>query len=219
MTLRPGGANIEHVSANASSPLQPSLFGSAQEPAVDVAFTGLRRIELDGTSWLDHLPEWVAGEQVVFDHLVETLGWRQRTVTMWERRLPEPRLTAWWTPGDGPEPMPILAEVRRVLSARYAEAFDSIGFNCYRRGGDSVAWHGDRHRHTIHDPVVAIVSVGGRRPFRVRPRGGGAARSFDLGRGDLLVMGGACQHDWEHCVPKVRHAEPRISVTYRHGAR
>ena len=57
------------------------------------------------------------------------------------------------------------------------------------------------------------------RPFRLRPRGGGRALSFDLGRGDLFVMGGACQHDWEHCVPKVGHAEPRISITYRHGAR
>ena len=40
-----------------------------------------------------------------------------------------------------------------------------------------------------------------------------------LGHGDLLVMGGACQHDWEHAVPKVRHAGPRISITYRHGER
>jgi alkylated DNA repair dioxygenase AlkB len=206
------------MSANVSS-LQPSLFGALDDPAVDPTFSGLVRVELDGTSWIDHLSGWLAGEQVVFDHLVEALDWHQRTVTMWDRRMPEPRLTAWWTPDDGPEAMPILAEVRGVLSARYAEAFDSIGFNCYRHGEDSVAWHGDRHRHTIDDPVVAIVSVGGRRPFRVRSRGGGMARSFDLGRGDLLVMGGACQHDWEHCVPKVRHADPRISITFRHGAR
>jgi alkylated DNA repair dioxygenase AlkB len=82
-----------------------------------------------------------------------------------------------------------------------------------------VAWHGDRHRLTVDDPVVAIVSVGEPRPFRLRPRGGGPSRSFDLGHGDLFVMGGACQHDWEHSVPKVRQAGPRISITYRHGAR
>ena len=83
-----------------------------------------------------------------------------------------------------------------------------------------MAWHGDRHRHTVDDPVVAIVSVGAAAPV---PRCGRVAadarRSFDLGRGDLFVMGGACQHDWEHSVPKVAHAEPRISITYRHGAR
>jgi alkylated DNA repair dioxygenase AlkB len=211
-------ASIEHVSANVSS-VQVSLFGAVEEPAVEPSFAGLRRIDLDGTSWLDLAPGWLRGEQAVFDHLVAELAWRQRTVTMWERRLPEPRLTSWWTPGEGPEPLPVLAEMRRLLSARYAEAFDSIGFNCYRFGDDSVAWHGDRHRHYIDEPVVAIVSVGARRPLRIRPRGGGRAQSFDLGRGDLFVMGGACQHDWEHSVPKVRHAEPRISITYRHGAR
>lgn len=196
-----------------------SLFGAVEEPAVDPSFGGLRRVELDGTSWLDLAPGWLRGEQAVFDHLVAELAWRQRTVTMWERRLPEPRLTSWWTPDQGPEPLPILAEMRSLLSARYAEAFDSIGFNCYRHGDDSVAWHGDRHRRHVDHPVVAIVSVGARRPLRIRPRGGSAARSFELGRGDLFVMGGACQHDWEHSVPKLRHAEPRISITYRHGAR
>ena len=206
------------MSANICS-LQVSLFGAAEEPAVDDTFAGLRRIDLDGTSWLDHVPGWLSGEQGVFDHLVDALDWRQRTVTMWERRLPEPRLTAWWTPDQGAQALPVLATARQVLSPRYAEAFDSIGFNCYRNGEDSVAWHGDRHRLYIDDPVVAIVSVGAARPLRLRPRGGGAAHSFDLGRGDLFVMGGACQHDWEHSVPKVRHAEPRISITFRHGPR
>jgi alkylated DNA repair dioxygenase AlkB len=206
------------MSANVCS-LQVSLFGIAEEPAVDDAFHGLQRINLDRTSWLDHCPGWLTGEQHVFDHLVSELEWHQRTVTMWERRLPEPRLTSWWTAEQGPESLPVLASARRALSTRYAEAFDSIGFNCYRNGGDSVAWHGDRHRLYIDDPVVAILSVGAPRPLRLRPRGGGRALSFDLGRGDLFAMGGACQHDWEHCVPKVKHAEPRISITFRHGAR
>jgi alkylated DNA repair dioxygenase AlkB len=206
------------MSANMCS-LQVSLFGIAEDPVVDGAFVGLRRVELDGTTWIDHCPGWLRGEQGVFDHLVDDLTWRQRTVTMWERRVPEPRLTSWWTTADGAEPLPVLADARRALSVRYAESFDSIGFNCYRHGDDSVAWHGDRHRHVVEDPVVAIVSVGAPRPLRLRPRGGGRALSFDLGRGDLFVMGGACQHDWEHCVPKVRHAEPRISITFRHGPR
>ena len=198
--------------------LQGSLLGLG-EPGVDPSFTGIRRITLDDRSWVDHLPGWLRGDEVVFDRLYQELSWNHRTVTMYERRLPEPRLTAWWTPEVGPEPLPVLGEIRTLLSARYAEAFDSIGFNCYRDGTDSVAWHGDRHRHTIDDPVVATVSVGAPRPFRLRPRGGGRSHSFDLGRGDLLVMGGSCQHDWEHTVPKVRAAGPRISITFRHGAR
>lgn len=198
--------------------MQGSLLGAAA-PEVDATFAGLARTHFDTRTWVDHVPGWLRGDQVVFDQLSAALHWRQRTVTMYERRLPEPRLTAWWVPSDGPEPLPVLAAARALLSGRYGEAFDSIGFNCYRDGSDSVAWHGDRHRHTVIDPVVAIVSTGSPRPFRLRPRGGGPSCVFALGNGDLFVMGGACQHDWEHTVPKVRLAGPRLSITFRHDAR
>ena len=105
-----------------------------------------------------------------------------------------------------------------MVAARYDRPFDSVGLNFYRDGRDSVAWHGDRVRHQQADPLVVIVSVGAPRPFLLRPRGGGSSLSYLLGQGDLLVMGGAIQHDWEHCVPKVAAAGPRISITFRHGA-
>ena len=89
--------------------LQGSLLG-LDEPAVDPSFAGLRHVELDDRTWLDHLPGWLAGHEQVFDHLYHELAWRQRTVTMYDRRLPEPRLTAWWMPSDGPEALPVLGD-------------------------------------------------------------------------------------------------------------
>jgi alkylated DNA repair dioxygenase AlkB len=65
---------------------------------------------------------------------------------------------------------------------------------------------------------VAIVSVGEPRRFLLRPRGGGRSVRFELGAGDLLVTGGRCQREWQHCVPKVAAAGPRISITFRHSA-
>jgi alkylated DNA repair dioxygenase AlkB len=196
---------------------QASLF-DVGPPSVDTGFTGLQRIWLDRTSWVDHCPGWLRGADVVFDALVDELPWRQREVVMFDRKLPEPRLTAWW--GAGPEqrePHPVLREARIALTRRYGKPFDSIGFNLYRDGRDSVSWHSDRERFEHEDPVVVILSTGAARPFRVRPIGGGASRNWPVGHGDLLVMGGACQHDWQHCVPKVAHAEgPRLSIMFRH---
>ena len=171
-------------------------------------------------AWVDHLPRWLDGSDHVFAELVARLPWRQRTVPMYDRMVQEPRLVWWWAQpeGDAAVPLPVLDEVRHALSRVYQRSFDSIGCNYYRTGADSVAWHGDRMRHEQIDPLVAIVSVGAPRPFQLRPRGGGHALSFLLGQGDLLVMGGATQHDWEHSVPKVAAAGPRISITYRHGA-
>jgi alkylated DNA repair dioxygenase AlkB len=95
--------------------------------------------------------------------------------------------------------------------------FDSAGFNLYRDGQDSVAWHGDRISKEIEEPIVALVSLGEPRKFLLRPRGGGKSRAFHLGGGDLLVTGGRTQRAWEHSVPKVAQAGPRVSVAYRYG--
>jgi alkylated DNA repair dioxygenase AlkB len=106
------------------------------------------------------------------------------------------------------------------LSGRYDVEFDSIGMNLYRDGRDRVAWHRDKIPKTIPEPVVALVSLGARRTFALRPleapRAGRTLR-FDLGEGDLLVTGGRCQRDWEHAVPKTASAGPRISLAFRHG--
>lgn len=204
------------VSSHRLAARQGSLFG-VLDPEVDTTFRAIQRIDLDERSWIELARGWLTGADSVFDELLDVVPLRQRTnVKMYDRLVDEPRMSAWWrVDGGQPEPLPILAEMRMLLSRRYSEGFDSIGFNLYRDGRDSVAWHGDRHRHVVVDPIVAIVSVGSPRPLRLRPRGGGASQSWDLGDGDLLVMGGACQHDWEHTVPKMRHVGPRLSITFR----
>ena len=46
---------------------------------------------------------------------------------------------------------------------------------------------------------------------------GPAPVTLTAGHGDLLVMGGACQHRWQHCVPKTRRpVGPRVAPTFRH---
>jgi alkylated DNA repair dioxygenase AlkB len=198
---------------------QGSLFGIAAA-SFDDEFHGLDRHWLDDASWVDFCPGWLSGADQVLDDLVATIEWQHRRVPMYERIVDEPRLTSWWQASSGePEALPVLGEIRRSLSTRYARDFDSIGFNFYRDGNDSVAWHGDRHRHDVPNPIVAIVGVGEPRPFRLRPAGGGHSISYPSGHGDLLVMGGACQHRWQHSVPKLSgDIGPRISISYRHGA-
>lgn len=68
----------------------------------------------------------------------------------------------------------------------------------------------------LPEATVALISLGEPRPFRLRPKGGGASIGYLPDRGDLLVMGGSCQRTWDHAVPKVRSAGPRMSVQFRH---
>lgn len=196
---------------------QGSLFGLGA-PEFDAEFRETTREQLTAASWVELTRGWLRGADQLLADLVERLPLRQRRgVRMYDQVVDEPRLTAWWSESSGvPEPLPILTEMRRVLADRYDEPFDSIGFNLYRDGHDSVAWHSDRHAKVVTNPVVAIVSLGEPRPFRMRRKGGGASSNWELGHGDLFVMGGASQHECDHTVPKVRTTTgPRMSVSFR----
>jgi alkylated DNA repair dioxygenase AlkB len=119
-------------------------------------------------------------------------------------------------------PDPSLDACRDALTAHYqaelGEPFRTAGLCFYRDGRDSVAMHGDTiGRGSSEDTMVAIVSLGTARPLVLRPRDGGSATlRYNLGHGDLIVMGGSCQRTWEHGIPKsARPAGPRISVQFR----
>ena len=200
---------------------QPSLFGGGDDPPdIDGGFSGCRRQLLAGGAWVDVVPGWLRGADVLFDRLLEHTPWRGRDVRMYERVLPEPRLTHRWVlPEQSPGELadPLLATMAEVLSERYRERFTQVGVNLYRDGADSVAWHGDRVARELPSAIVALVSLGAVRPFRLRPTGGGRSVGLLPGPGDLLVLGGSCQRTWQHSVPKVRSAGPRISIQFRHA--
>lgn len=196
---------------------QPSLFGSmvaGPQPLRPI------RTLLSHGAWVDHQPGWYAGADELFETLVAEIPWRAESREMYDRVVDVPRLVHTYGIGD-PLPDPGLQQARDELSRFYApelgEPFVTAGCCYYRDGQDSVAWHGDNlGRGRSHDTMVAIVSFGSPRKLQLRPRGGTLARTFQLGHGDLVVMGGSCQRTWEHAVPKsARPVGPRISVQFR----
>lgn len=192
---------------------QTSLFGLG---APHVTERPVARIELDPFCWVDHAEGWLAGADDLLADLATNLSWRAARRPMYGRLVDEPRLHA--TLGaDASSTRPVLDEITEALEQRYGAGLSAGFVNYYRDGQDSVAWHADRIGVHEVDPIVAIVSLGGPRRFALRPMQGDApSRRFLLGSGDLLVMGGACQHAWEHAVPKMAAAPPRMSLSYRH---
>jgi alkylated DNA repair dioxygenase AlkB len=191
---------------------QGTLLGAA-EPAIDRSFRRAQRLELANGAWVDHVPAWLTGADELFGDVVDVVEWQSPMVRMWDKEMQQPRLNGSLAVADRP---PIAEDMRAALSDRYDIEFRAIGANLYRDGRDSVAWHGDRVARTLAEATIAIVSLGGSRRFLLRPKGGGRSVRFELASGDLLAMGGTCQRTWQHSVPKVAHAEPRISLTFRH---
>ena len=191
---------------------QRELFGP-REPSFDAELCGLERTDLGDGAWIDHLPDWLHGHETVLEALWTTTDWQAHRRQMYERIVDVPRLMAALR-DDGPG-HPLVDAMGGALTRHYERPFPSVSLAAYRNGRDSVAFHGDRLGRDRDDAIVAIVGLGARRRFLLRPAEGGHSRAFDLGGGDLLVMGGTCQRTWQHAVPKVAHADLRISVQFR----
>lgn len=110
---------------------------------------------------------------------------------------------------------PVIDRIRAALDAHYDTSFERISLAYYRDGRDSVAWHGDYVGRRMEQALVATVSLGAPRKFLLRETGGGPSISFSLGMGDLIVMGGTCQRTYQHSIPKVARAHPRIALMFR----
>jgi alkylated DNA repair dioxygenase AlkB len=200
--------------------LQESLLDAGDEPALGALGDSVRRIPLTRGAWVDLRPGWLSGAGTVFGRLAGTVPWRAEKRRMYDRVVDVPRLLCFYGEGE-PLPDPALAAALAALNAHYGpelgEPFRTAGLCRYRDGRDSVAWHGDTiGRGSREDTMVAILSLGAPRALALRPRGGGPSRRYEVGHGDLLVMGGSCQRTWEHAVPKTAQATgPRISVQFR----
>ena len=195
---------------------QPSLFDAAPG-ARDLSFEAVERTALDATAWIDVVPGWLQAPTTLFEWLVENAPWHSEEIVIHGRKVMQPRLLARWSSHDPDQPMPAMLErMRAALTTHYRRPFDSVGINLYRNGRDSVAWHGDRIPLTVEDPLVAIVTLGEARRLLLRPVGGRTALTLTPPAGDLVVMGGSTQRTWQHTVPKLASAGPRISVTFRH---
>ena len=219
---------------------QLDLFAGAAV-GFDAAFAALRRRELAFGAWVDHAPGWVTGHDALFEQLERELEWRTEERAMYDRIVTTPRLLARVprsgercgvsiarSGSAGPRSnaercgVSIVEDMRCALSARYGEELVSTTAALYRDGRDSVAWHGDTTARDMLQAIVATVSLGQPRRFLMKPTEGDASirsaqpLSYELGRGDLIVMGGSCQRTWRHAVPKVAHAPgPRIALMFR----
>jgi alkylated DNA repair dioxygenase AlkB len=199
-----------------TSGAQLGLF-EGHELELDGDFSQAKRTRLPGPlddeAWLEHVPGFLRGHEQLFERLRAGVRWHQERREMYERIVQVPRLYAT-LPEDGPL-LPILERARALLSARYGQRFERLSLGYYRNGADSVAWHGDYVARRMKTALVATISVGAPRPFLLRPKAGGERITLALGWGDLLVMGGSCQRTWEHAVPKIKRAAPRIAIMFR----
>ncbi len=76
--------------------------------------------------------------------------------------------------------------------------------------------HADDEKELGLNPVIASLSLGDERLFKLHHKKRKETLDIILGHGDLLVMAGSLQHHWLHSVPKTKKIKtPRINLTFR----
>ena len=169
----------------------------------------------------------------LFDALMSKCDWGRRTASFGHA---VPRDEAYYgDPGTHYtysrrqyEPLPWIPELLslkvRVEEATPPAAYANSGLpkfgynaalcNLYRDGNDSVGLHADAEPEM--GPIIASVSLGVERLFRLKRRDGTVAFSERLPHGSLLIMAGHTQNHFKHEIPKERGVTgPRINLTFR----
>lgn len=199
-----------------------SLFGAAAAVGEDLPVP-------DGTLVLYRRPELGTATAELFSRLSDTLAWRQEPITLFGKRMLQPRLLAWY--GDAQavyrysgrrhDPLPWtaeLTELRGRIEALTGAAYNSVLANLYRDHRDSMGLHADDEPELGERPVIASLSLGEERIFRLKHRQRRDLKPvrIPLTDGSLLVMAGDTQRHWKHEIPKqARPCGPRINLTFR----
>jgi alkylated DNA repair dioxygenase AlkB len=184
----------------------------------------VERIELGNGSWVDIVRGWMPEPDALTERLVAEVPWQTSRLFRYDHLVEERRLGAGWRRGM-PMPDRALAEATRLLQHTYRVQFDGFAMLLYRDGSDGQAFHRDTDMRWLDDTLIAILTLGAQRPWLLRPRasrhdhspGKGATHDLSPASGDLIVMGGRTQADWEHSVPYLgeRLVGRRVSVQWR----
>lgn len=160
-----------------------------------------------------------------YNVLLHQTQWQESEIAIYDKTHLVPRMISWYedkeNPGadqNGPDWTPELLEIRERVEQETQVKFNSVLLNLYRNGKDGVNWHSDGEDNFGKDTVIASVSFGETRMFRLRHK-----LKKDIGQveiplyhGSLLLMAGTTQSFWQHQVPKTaKDILPRINLTFR----
>lgn len=159
--------------------------------------------------------------------LLNKVSWRHDEAVVFGRRIETARKVAWYgdagysysysgmtkeaLPWIGPLEV-LRGQVERISDTRY----NSCLVNLYHSGEEGVGWHSDDEKTLARDGAIASVTFGAERKFSFKHKQTKETVSLVLEHGSLLIMRGATQRHWVHCIPKTKRVtEPRINLTFR----
>jgi alkylated DNA repair dioxygenase AlkB len=186
-----------------------------------------KRRWISSCSWVEWHDSFLplAEATPLLSRLQRQLTWEQRKVVLFGRAVEQPRLICWFgetayrysgltlTPRVPPA---WLLNLTREVESASGTLFNHVLLNRYRNGADAMGFHADNERELGTQPVVATLSLGATRRFVLKRRSSAGRTVHELAAGDLMIMGGRCQEEFTHAIPRTRReSAERISLTFR----
>lgn len=160
-----------------------------------------------------------------YDKLLTETQWREYEMPMYDKIVTAPRMISWYQDKEdripsvnAPEFTADLNKIRQRVETQIGLKFNAVLLNLYRNGSDGVSWHSDKIDKSGINPIIASVTFGETRMFRLRHKFRKEVPQvhIPLYHGSFLIMAGKTNSFWEHAVPKTtKEVLPRINLTFR----
>ena len=177
-----------------------------------------------------YYPEFFSLEESdqYFKSLLDLVEWQQDDITIFGKTHKQPRLTALYANNNQPYSYSNITMVSKAFTKELVEIkdrvesiveanFTSCLLNLFRDGQDSNGWHADNEKELGINPIIASVSFGAQRLFKLKHRNDKTLKKdLILQHGSLLIMSGETQHKWLHHISKTKkEVGKRINLTFR----
>ena len=165
---------------------------------------------------------------MLFDKLMNETPWQQDDITIFGKKVAQPRLTCLF--GNEGKPYsysgltmqphawnPTMMFIKEKVDKISEQNFTTVLANLYRNEKDSNGWHADNEKELGRNPIIASVSFGEERKFQLKHISDNNVKlSLNLNHGSLLVMKDGSQIHYKHQIPKTTQPKKsRINLTFR----
>ena len=178
----------------------------------------------------EYYPTFFSKEEadILFEKLLNNTPWQQDEITIFGRKMLQPRLTCLF--GNEGKPYSYsgltmqpnrwnstIMHIKNQVESVCNENFTTVLANLYRNEKDSNGWHADNEKELGRNPIIASVSFGEERKFQLKHISDANIKlSLNLNHGSLLLMKESSQILYKHQIPKAsKPKKNRINLTFR----
>ena len=171
--------------------------------------------------------------EVWYEMIDNSVEWQQFMVMVYGKLIEQPRDSFYMADDQHPykysgidrkpeqwvvsviEMKKILEKAIRNIKPDHPPLNACLG-NRYKNGRQSIGAHSDNESDLACGAFIVSVSLGAARDFIFTHNKTGQKINIVLQPGSVLLMGGECQKNWKHELPKrLRVKDPRINLTFR----